>query len=99
MRRPETVSLVCMGYACLYPTDEDTLCAEYIGNELEGRQSDWEAMKSLIRAGSGARFFEEDSQKWAPSSDFDLCLSLNRFGFVLKAVHKDGFWKLEKIDI
>jgi len=33
-KQPETVSLVCMGYACEYPTDEDTLCAEFIKNEL-----------------------------------------------------------------
>lgn len=36
LKQPKTVSLVCMGYACEYPTDEDTLCAEYIKNELEG---------------------------------------------------------------
>ncbi len=35
-KQPKIVSLVCMGYACEYPTDEDTLCAEYIKNELEG---------------------------------------------------------------
>jgi 2-phosphosulfolactate phosphatase len=35
-KQPQTVSLVCMGYACEYPTDEDTLCAEFIKNELEG---------------------------------------------------------------
>jgi 2-phosphosulfolactate phosphatase len=35
-KQPKTVSLVCMGYACEYPTDEDTLCAEWIKNELEG---------------------------------------------------------------
>jgi 2-phosphosulfolactate phosphatase len=34
-KQPKTVSLVCMGYACEYPTDEDTLCAEWIKNELE----------------------------------------------------------------
>jgi cysteine-S-conjugate beta-lyase len=31
-----------MGYACEYPVDEDTLCAEYIKNELEGRQNDFD---------------------------------------------------------
>jgi 2-phosphosulfolactate phosphatase len=99
MRQPEKVSLVCMGYACLYPTDEDTLCAEYISNELSGRTSDWDAMANRIRAGSGARFFEKVSQKWAPASDFDLCLTLNRFGFVLKAENSEGIWRFERIDI
>ena len=36
-KNPLEVSLVCMGYACQFQTDEDTLCAEYIKNELEGR--------------------------------------------------------------
>ncbi len=83
-RNPLWVSLVCMGYACLYPTDEDTLCAEYIRNELRGDASDLDAMKKQIREGSGARFFEETSQAWAPEDDFELCLAVNRFGFVLK---------------
>jgi len=86
---PANVSLVCMGYACEYPTDEDTFCAEYIKNELEGGHSDFGAMKQVIRNGSGARFFLPGSQGWAPSSDFSLCLDLNRFDFVLK-IEKDG---------
>jgi phosphosulfolactate phosphohydrolase-like enzyme len=40
-KKPETVSLVCMGYACEFPTDEDTLCAEYIRNELTGLPNDF----------------------------------------------------------
>jgi len=96
---PARVSLVCMGYACEYPTDEDTLCAEYIRNEIKGIQSDWESMKKQIRKGSGARFFEDASQSWAPAADFDLCLSLNKFNFVLKVVHEKDVTFLYKIDI
>lgn len=88
-KNPETVSLVCMGYACEYPTDEDTLCAEWIKNELEGKPNHFDEMVKIIRAGSGARFFEPEKQSWSPQADFELCLDLNRFGFVLK-VEKDG---------
>lgn len=84
---PGTVSLVCMGYACEYSTDEDTLCAEYIKNELEGRSNDFNKYVEIIRKGSGKRFFRSESQEWAPSSDFDLCIKLNRFDFVLKVMH------------
>lgn len=83
-RQPEHVSLVCMGYACEYPTDEDTLCAEYIFNGLKGLPSGFTEMTRVIRQGSGARFFDESKQSWAPRADFDLCLNLNRFDFVLK---------------
>lgn len=96
---PDTVSLVCMGYACEYPTDEDTFCAEYIRNELKGVKNDFERMKKIIREGSGSRFFEPANQEWAPSSDFDLCLERNVFDFVLK-VENDGMNNyLQKINI
>ena len=88
-KNAETVSLVCMGYACEYPTDEDTLCAEWIKNELEGKPNHFAEMVEIIRTGSGARFFEPEKQSWSPQADFELCLDLNRFGFVLK-MEKDG---------
>jgi len=96
-KNPDQLSLVCMGYACQYPTDEDTFCAEYIRNELTGRETDWPAMVDRMRYGSGARFFEEKSQTWAPAEDFDLCLDRNRFNFVLKAVDEGGLMVLHKI--
>ena len=97
--KPQNVSLVCMGYACLYPTDEDTFCAEYIRNELLGRPSPWENMQEVIRHGTGARFFEPESQAWAPSSDYDLCLQRNIFDFVLKAEKGNGNFVLKKINV
>lgn len=97
--RPEYVSLVCMGYACEYPTDEDTLCAEYIRNLLTGEGSDLEKMKEQIRNGSGARFFEESSQEWAPSADFELCLQVNIFNFILKVVREENLTLLVKMEI
>jgi 2-phosphosulfolactate phosphatase len=98
-RNPPVVSLVCMGYACEYPTDEDTLCAEYIRNELTGEKNDFEAMKLQIRNGTGARFFEQTSQEWSPASDFDLCLDLNKFDFVLKVEQENNLVYLKKIDV
>ena len=83
-QKPEKVSIVCMGYACEYPTDEDTFCAEYIRNELLGIPNDFEKMTKLIREGSGKRFFDPKKQEWAPAEDFNLCLQLNLFSFVLK---------------
>jgi len=95
--QPETVSLVCMGYSALYPIEEDTFCAEYIKNELEGKPSDFAEMKKIIRAGSGKRFFETDKQAYSPSSDFELCTDLNRFSFIIKAFSIDGMLVLKKV--
>lgn len=99
MKNPEKVSLVCMGYSCQYPTDEDTLLAVYIKNELQGSPNDFAAMVEHIRMGDGARFFAPEKQEWAPAEDFDLCLSLNRFDFVLKVEQENGLNCLKRIDL
>ena len=96
-QNPEILSLVCMGYACEYPTDEDTLCAEYIRNELKGLPNDFNKMKEIIRKGSGKRFFETEKQEWAPKEDFDLCLDLNRFNFVLRVEKSSDYNFLQKV--
>lgn len=98
-QKPAEVSLVCMGYSCQYPTDEDTLLAVYIKNELEGKPNDFDAMVEKIRIGDGARFFAPEKQEWAPAEDFDLCLSLNRFDFVLKVEQENGVNYLRKISL
>ncbi|MDO8928523.1 MAG: 2-phosphosulfolactate phosphatase [Bacteroidota bacterium] len=97
-QNPAKVSLVCMGYSCRYPTDEDTLLAVYIKNELEGVANDFQAMVEQLRSGDGARFFSPEKQEWAPAADFDLCLSLNRFNFVLKVENENGLNYLRKIE-
>ncbi len=97
--KPEEVSLVCMGYACEYPTDEDTLCAEYIKAQLEGKSPDFDAMVEKIKNSDGARFFAPEKQSWSPESDFHLCLDFNRFDFVLKVEQENEFVYLRKIEI
>lgn len=46
-------------------------------------------MVHTIKTGDGARFFAPEKQSWSPENDFHLCLSTNRFDFVLK-VEKEG---------
>jgi 2-phosphosulfolactate phosphatase len=82
---PEQVSLVCMGYAARFPIQEDTLCAEYIQMKLLGETPDYHDMTKTIRRTSGKRFFVAGHQDYAPSTDFYLCLELNKFDFVLRA--------------
>ncbi len=96
-QNPSHVSLVCMGYACEFPTDEDTFCANYIKGELEGETWDFQKMIAKLRLGAGARFFDPEKQSWSPSADFDLCLKLSKFDFVLKVENKGGLNYLRKI--
>ena len=98
-KQPEMVSLVCMGYVCEFATDEDTLCAEYIRNALHGVPNDFPSMVEIIRKGSGERFFDPRKQEWAPKEDFDLCLALDRFDFVLRVEKKGGWNALQKVSV
>ena len=94
----ETVSLVGMGYEGRYPTDEDDFCAQYIENELLGLETNFNEMVEKLKKGDGARLLDPANQKHSPASDFDLCLDLNRFDFVLKvAKDENGLNYLEKI--
>ncbi len=97
-RNPQQVSLVGMGYACLYPVEEDSLCALYIKNELEGKPNNFNRMVETIRETSGKRFFIEENQSYAPAVDFDLCMQLNRFNFVIKAIETEDQFELNRID-
>jgi len=100
MLNPEVVSLVPMGYEGLRPTQEDEFCAEYIANELTGKETDFAQMVEEIRKGDGARLLDPRNHAHSPATDFDLCLDLNRFNFVLK-VKKDEMDRnyIERIDV
>lgn len=95
-QQPQKLSLVCMGYACQHPTDEDTFLAEYIKACLEGESVDFEEMVETLRTGAGARFFAPEKQAWAPQADFDLCLDLDRFDFVLQVKQEGDLFYLQK---
>lgn len=97
-RNPVTVSLVPMGYACLYPVEEDDGCAAYIAGELNEKPCDFPAMVRQIRETSGARFFLPEKQHYAPEEDFHLCLNINRFNFVLRKETENGHMVIRKVE-
>jgi 2-phosphosulfolactate phosphatase len=84
-QRPDCLSLICMGYAAIRPIEEDTLCAEYITDILNGKSVDFQKMVSIIKNTSAKRFYDPANMDFSPPEDVDLCLSLNRFNFVIKA--------------
>jgi len=99
-KNPKHLSLVCMGVGGIEPADEDIFCAEYIRNELEGRPTNFEEMVERLRKGSGLRFFNPENRAWSPPEDFELCLRLNYFNFVLQAVKQDdNLFYLKKIKV
>lgn len=88
-RRPDVVSLVCMGYSAEYEVEEDTFCAEYIRNALENRPSDFEEMVRIVKDTSGRRFFDPATMDHSLPEDFDLCMRLDIFDFVLRVARDE----------
>lgn len=94
------VSLVCMSREALAPTEEDTLRAEFICASLLGATTDFSAISRRIRSAESARKFFDREVAWAPERDFELCLSLDRFDFVLEAERLDrSVCRLRKVEI
>ena len=83
-RNPDTVSLVCMGYEGHRPTQEDTFLAEYVRDRIMGIPTDFGKMKEILKTGDGARLLDPANSRWSPAQDFELCLDLDRFGFILR---------------
>ncbi len=96
-KAPAVVSLVCMGYEAHTPTQEDTFFAEYVRDQLLGKEVDFNQMKEILRKGDGARLLDPANNDWSPASDFDLCLDLNRFDFVLSVEKGEQYNWLRKI--
>ena len=96
-RDPETVSLVAMGAEGVEPSAEDTLCAMYLKNELEGYPNDITALRRyLATIPSAAKFFDPEAD-YAPERDYALCLDLDRYDFVLRATRKEGVLRLDAV--
>lgn len=103
MRNPQLVSLVCMGWGAVEPADEDTLCAQYLKGALEGKPVDFDGIVRYLRdeskTGSFLDLKDQAHLASAPREDFDRCLSLDRFRFVLRAEQEDGQTVLKRINM
>lgn len=99
-RKPDLVSLVAMGSSFGAPAEEDTLCAEYLRASLAGNLPDFAAIKEQLRHSDSAKIFFAPDLAWAPERDFELCLSLNKFDFVLRAqAYQDDLLAWRKIPL
>ncbi len=96
----EDVSLVCMGNGGLTESDEDTLCAKYIKDLLEGKEVAIGKELEKLKTTAATRFFDDKLQDIFPERDFYLCTEINKFNFVLK-VKKDenGMNYIKKIEV
>ena len=89
-RRPAEVSLVAMGFLNRERREEDELCSQAIADLLNGLQPDMGKIREQLRRCKGARKFFIPKKHWAPERDFELCLTADRFDFVLQAERRAG---------
>ena len=101
-KQPDFVSLVCMGLAGVRPTDEDTLCAEYIKGLLEDRPlADMDKRVQALRHTDGAKFFDGAQQQVFPRRDFELSTMVGICPFVLRLTDdaESGLQRMERVDV
>lgn len=99
-KNPENVSLVCMGWACEYESEEDTFCAEYIKSLLQKKPYPVNQKIERLKGTDGKRFFLPENQDSEPEEDFYLSTTLNKFDFILKVKpFTEGLIQLEKIEV
>jgi len=99
-RKPDVVTLVAMGSGGVMRAQEDMMCAMYLKNELEGYPNSFETLKTFLEGVDSAEKFFDPSKEFAPERDFELCMALDRFDFVLKATpREDGGVRLEPIHV
>jgi len=90
-KNPETVSLVAMGNNGVTEADEDNLYADQLANLLKGKKTLAQAeIKARLRSPAGDRFFADETQSEMPKQDFEYCLKLNKFDFVIRAEQIDS---------
>lgn len=83
-RAPSHVSLVCMGSGGR-PAVEDTLCALYLRAAVTAVPMDFGPLRDAILRSAGTARFNAAGCADMPPEDLDLCLTPDRFGFVLRA--------------
>lgn len=86
---PQIVSLVALGYAGSPAEDEDSRCAQHLKALLQGEQPRFEEYHAAIRAHGNSDKFFDPARPWTPPRDFELCMTANRFDFVLRAQRGD----------
>ncbi|MDJ0622604.1 MAG: 2-phosphosulfolactate phosphatase [Desulfocapsaceae bacterium] len=82
---PKLVTLVRMGLNGKIPSDEDTLCAEYLESLLLGLDFNLQSVEPKLRQSAFSERFFDPTKPWNPPSDFDLCLAVNTYPYAISS--------------
>ena len=97
--QPEVVSIIAMGDQGRVRSDEDEQCGIYLRNVMEGRQPDFDAVKSLIMTGGATQKFFDDAQPQYHPEDVSLALALDRYPFAMRITREDGLLVARKQEL
>jgi 2-phosphosulfolactate phosphatase len=84
---PGRVTFVGMGWEGKSKTEEDELCAGFLGMLLSGGVPVFDGIKERLRHAECSQRFFSDKPEWS-ENDFYYALDLDRFDYALKAVNK-----------
>ncbi len=98
-KQPGVLSLVCAGIEDKTQSLEDLRCAEFIRDSVRGVEPRFEHILAELRAApSSAKFFDPLNTTF-PETDFELCLQLSKFPFVIRRTKtREGMCELECVE-
>ena len=89
-RRPGEVTLVAMGRTGQVRADEDEVCAMYVRNLLEGRDTPHDAVRSMIRASAESAQYDDPALPHFHPGDREIALQIDRFDFAIAVSRESG---------
>jgi 2-phosphosulfolactate phosphatase len=100
-KNADIISIVAMGNNGITEADEDDLYAQELNKLLEDKEIlSQNEIKNRLRTPAGDRFFVESTQTQMPKEDFEYCLKINKFNFVIKAVKRaEDIYQLKKEEV
>jgi 2-phosphosulfolactate phosphatase len=95
-KKVNIVNIYCTAQKNDMHGEEDYLFAEYLNDKLQGNKVNYSEIINKLRMGSGKRFSDDG---FAPYSDFEYCMELNRFDSILylKRIENKSYVLLEKM--
>ena len=84
------VTLVAMGNNGQSRADEDEICAIHLRNRLQGRASDPDAVRALIRAGGEAARFFDPARPYLHPEDVEIALDIDRYDLAIEVSIENG---------
>jgi 2-phosphosulfolactate phosphatase len=96
-RRPDVVTLVAMGRTGRVRADEDEVCAMYLRNLLEGRDTPHDAIRALIRSSAESVQYDDPTLPQFHPGDREIALDVDRYDFAI-AVAREGSLVVASMD-